>query len=126
MSSGVTFDAGALIAFEAGRRRMAVLVEEASTNGTPIAIPAGVLAQAWRRGAHQARLARLLRASSTEVVVLNQSAALKVGVRCAVSGVSDVVDVSVVVCARERGQPVVTSDPGDLHAIDPNLALLPV
>ena len=124
MSSGVTFDTGALIAFESGRRRMAVLVEEAAASDTQIAIPAGVLAQAWRGGARQARLARLLRASNTEVVVLNQRAALKVGVRCAASGVSDVVDVSVVVCARDRGQPVVTSDPGDLHAIDPNLKLL--
>ncbi|MCA1673064.1 MAG: PIN domain nuclease [Actinobacteria bacterium] len=124
MSSGVTFDTGALIAFESGRRRMAVLVEEAAASDTQIAIPAGVLAQAWRGGARQARLARLLRASNTEVVVLNQRAALKVGVRCAASGVSDVVDVSVVVCARDRGQPVVTSDPGDLHTIDPNLKLL--
>src|ERR671917_44778 len=112
VSSGVTFDTGALIAFVSGRRRMAVLVEEAAASETQIAIPAGVLAQAWRGGARQARLARLLRASNTEVVVLDQRAALKVGVRCATSGVSDVVDVSVVVCARDRGQPVVTSDPG--------------
>lgn len=48
MSSGVTFDTGALIAFESGRRRMAVLVEEAAASDTQIAIPAGVLAQAWR------------------------------------------------------------------------------
>lgn len=93
MSSGVTFDTGAL-------------------------------AQAWRGGAHEARLARLLRASNTDVVVLNRRTALKVGVRCAASGVSDVVDVSVVVCARDRGQSVVTSDPGDLGAIDPKLKLL--
>ena len=126
VSSGVTFDTGALLAFESGRRRLAVLVEEASASGAPIAIPAGVLAQAWRGGPRQARLARLLRASNTEVVVLNQRAALKVGVRCAASGASDVVDVSVVVCARERGQPVVTSDPGDLHAIDPSLKLIPL
>jgi hypothetical protein len=44
---------------------------------------------------------------------------------CAASGASDVVDVSVVVCARERGHPVVTSDPGDIAAIDPGLTLLP-
>jgi hypothetical protein len=35
-----------------------------------------------------------------------------------------VVDVSVVVCARERGHAVVTSDPDDLRAIDPKLELL--
>lgn len=124
MSSGVTFDTGALIAFAAGKRRMAVLVEEAAASGTPIAIPAGVLAQAWRGGARQVRLVRLLRASNTEVVALSQRVALKIGVRCASSGVSDVVDVSVVVCARDRAQPVITTDAGDLRAIDPNLTLL--
>ena len=121
--TGVTYDTGALIAFESGKRRMAVLVEEAAASGTPIAIPAGVLAQAWRGGTRQVRLARLLRASNTDVVVLNQRAALKIGVRCAATGVSDVIDVSVVVCARDREQPVITSDPGDLRAIDPNLTL---
>jgi predicted nucleic acid-binding protein len=124
MSRGVTFDTGALIAFEAGKRRMAVLIEEAVATGTPIAIPAGVLAQAWRGGARQVRLVRLLRASNTDVVALNQRAALQVGVRCAARGVSDVVDVSVAVCALDRGQPVITTDPDDLRAIDPNLTLL--
>lgn len=103
---------------------MAVLVEEAMANGTPIAIPAGVLAQAWRGGARQVRLARLLRASNTEVVALSQRVALKLGARCAASGVADVVDVSVVVCARYRAQPVITTDAGDLRAIDPDLTLL--
>ncbi|MDQ3989335.1 MAG: hypothetical protein M3291_09090 [Actinomycetota bacterium] len=82
---------------------MAVLVEEAAGSG---------------------RLAHLLQAPNTNVVVLNQRAALKVGVRCAASGASDVVDVSVLVRARDRGQPVVTSEPGDLLAIDPDLRLL--
>jgi hypothetical protein len=31
---------------------------------------------------------------------------------------------SVALCARERGHPVITSDPGDLRAIDPSLSLL--
>lgn len=122
--SGVTLDTGALIAFEAGKRRMAVLVEEAQASGSRLAIPAGVLAQAWRGGARQARIARLLRASSTTVVALDERTALRVGVRCAVSEVSDVVDASVVVCARDYGHPVVTSDPEDLHVIDPELTLL--
>lgn len=122
--SGVTLDAGALIALEAGKRRMAVLVEEAQSSGTRLAIPAGVLGQAWRGGGRQARLARLLRASTTDVVALDQRVAMKARTRCAASGTSDVIDASVVVCARERAHPVVTSDPEDLHAIDPKLTLL--
>ncbi len=122
--SGTTLDTGALIALEAGSPRMRALVRLALAEVTPLALPAGVLAQAWRASARQARLAQLLRASVTEVVILDRETALKVGGVCAASGASDVVDVSVVVCAQERGQPIVTSDPGDLAAIDPDLTLL--
>jgi hypothetical protein len=122
--SGTTLDTGALTALEAGSPRMRALVRLALAESTPLAIPAGVLARAWRASTRQARLAQLLRASITEVVVLDREIALKVGRMCAASGASDVVDVSVVVCARERGQPVVTSDPGDLAAIDSDLTVL--
>ena len=44
---------------------------------------AGVLAQAWRGGGRQARIARLLRASNTSVVPLDAKMALRVGARCA-------------------------------------------
>ena len=118
-------DTGALIALESGSPRMRALVRTALEAGMPLAVPAGVLAQAWRASARQARLAQLLRASVTEVVVLDRRTALSVGKLCAATGASDVIDVSVVVCARERGHPVVTSDPGDLAAIDPELTLLP-
>lgn len=122
-SGGATLDTGALIALEAGSRRMAVLVEEALAARATLAIPAGVLAQAWRGGARQARIARLLRATITSVVAVDQRAALRIGARCAATGATDVVDVSVVLCARDRHHTVVTSDPGDLRAIDPSLPL---
>jgi hypothetical protein len=41
-------------------------------------------------------------------------------------GSRQVVDVSVVVCARQREHSIVTSDADDLRAIDPNLSLVPV
>lgn len=122
--TGATLDAGALIALEAGSRRMAVLVEEALAERAVLAIPAGVVAQAWRGGARQVRVARLLRASVTSVVPLDERQALRVGARCAATGVADVVDVSVALCARDRGHPVVTSDPGDIRAADPALTLI--
>ena len=109
---------------ESGSRRMAVLIEEALAGRAELAIPAGVVARAWRGGAGQARIARLLRASVTSVVALDQRLALRVGARCAVTGISDVVDVSVALCARDRGHPVVTSDPGGIHAAEPSLRLL--
>jgi predicted nucleic acid-binding protein len=122
--TGITLDTGALIALESGSRRMAVLVEEALASRAELAIPAGVLAQAWRGGAGQARIARLLRASVTSVVPLDHRQALRVGARCASTGVADVIDVSVALCARDRGHAVVTSDPGDIRATEPSLLVL--
>jgi hypothetical protein len=117
-------DTGALIALESGSARMRALVRTALSGGLGLAVPAGVLAQAWRASARQARLAQLLRSSVTVVVALDRREALAVGKLRAQTGASDIVDVSVVVCARERGHSIITSDPDDLHAIDPALALL--
>jgi hypothetical protein len=35
-----------------------------------------------------------------------------------------VIDVSVAICASDRGHPVITSDPDDIAAIDPELKLV--
>jgi hypothetical protein len=58
------------------------------------------------------------------VVSLDARMALRVGARCAATRSADVVDVSVAICASDRGHPVITSDPGDIAAIDPALILL--
>ena len=102
---------------------MRELVKVALAERVPLAVPAGVLAQVWRASARQARLARLLGSPLVEVVPLDRSLALAVGKLCAETGVRDAVDVSVVVCARQRGHSVVTSDPEDLRRIDPELRL---
>lgn len=123
--TGATLDTGALIALESGSTRMAVLVEEALAGRAELAVPAGVLAQAWRGGGgRQARIARLLRASNTSVIPLDAKLALRVGARCAATRTADIVDVSVAICASGRGQPVITSDPDDIAAIDPALMLV--
>jgi hypothetical protein len=121
---GATLDTGALIALESGSTRMAVLVEEALAGRAELAVPAGVLAQAWRGGARQARIVRLLRASSTSVVPLDTKMAVRVGARCAITRTADIVDVSVALCASDRRHPVVTGDPDDIAAIDPALKLV--
>jgi hypothetical protein len=122
--TGATLDTGALIALEAGSTRMAALVEEALAGRVDLAVPAGVLAQAWRGGGRQARIARLLRASSTSIVPLDATMALRVGARCAAARMADIVDVSVAICASDRRHAVITSDPGDIAAIDPALTLV--
>jgi predicted nucleic acid-binding protein len=122
--TGLTLDTGALIALEAGSRPMALRVEQAMAVGAELAIPAGVVAQAWRGSARQARIAKLLQLKVTSVVALDTKLALRVGATCAATGSSDVVDVSVALCARDRGHSVVTTDPDDIAAIDPALTLL--
>lgn len=121
---GLTLDTGALIAIDAGSRPMALLVEQAIATEAELAIPAGVVARAWRGGTRQVRLAKLLQLQVASIVALDAKQALRVGARCASSGSADIVDVSVAICASDRGQPVVTSDPDDIAAIDPALVLV--
>jgi hypothetical protein len=123
---GVTFDTGALIALDRGDKRIISLLSRLEWNRARVSIPAGVLAQAWRNGRQQARLARLLDNEQTEEVPIDWKVARAVGIACGQFGVADVVDVSVVICARQRGDAVVTSDPDDLLQIDPKLRVFTV
>ena len=124
--SGVTLDAGALIAFERGRRDVDLILDRAVATDVRISIPAGALAQVWRDGARQARLARLLEGDHVDVVALDDRTARAIGQICRATGATDVVDISVVLCARMRRQAVVTSDPGDLLRIDPEMKVVTV
>jgi hypothetical protein len=126
-SSGLTLDAGALIAVERGNRRLRVLLDETERAGWPIAVPVGPLAQVWRDGARQAVLARFLNVTDgLEVVEWDAITARASGVLCGRTGTSDVVDASVVLCARERDHLVVTSDPEDFTVLDAQLTLIVV
>lgn len=118
---GLTLDTGALIQLERGDERVRSLLRHALEEDLPIAVPAGVLAQAWRGGPRQARIARLLADPAVRVAVLDDPTARAVGLLVARSGHSDVVDVSVVLCAAEHGDVVVTSDPDDLAVVSPDL-----
>ncbi|MDX2149919.1 MAG: PIN domain-containing protein [Bryobacteraceae bacterium] len=124
--SGITLDAGALIAVDRDHRRVIALLARAAERGARITIPATALAQAIRNPARQVRLTRLIRHVLTDVAPLHGPDATAVGILLARTGTSDVVDAHVVVCARRTGQPLLTSDPGDLRRIGPELRLLPV
>jgi predicted nucleic acid-binding protein len=117
-------DSGALIAFEGNDKRLRTLVELASGHGRTLHIPAGVVAQVWRDGRKQARLARLLGSNVVTVRPLDNAEAQAVGVICGQSHHDDVVDASVVLLARRLGARIVTSDPNDLRRIDPNIELV--
>jgi predicted nucleic acid-binding protein len=124
--SGVTLDAGALIALDRDDRRVVVLLARARETGATVTVPASALAQAVRRPERQARLSRLIRQPTTRVASLDRVDATSVGRLLAASGTSDIADAHVVICARRADQPVVTSDPGDLSKLDPALTLVVV
>ncbi|HEV3095382.1 MAG TPA: hypothetical protein VGY30_12860 [Solirubrobacteraceae bacterium] len=122
--SGLTLDAGALIALERKDERMKALLERMLTQpDATIHIPAGVVAQAFRDGSKQVRLMRLLKKPQTRVVALELENAQAVGVLLGVRGAHDVIDASVVLCARRYRQPVVTTDPEDLRRLDAKVEL---
>jgi predicted nucleic acid-binding protein len=122
--SGVTFDAGGLIALDRGDRRALVLVARAIERGLRVTVPATALAQAIRKPARQVRLARLIRQACTDLVALDGPDATAVGLLLARTGTADVIDAHVVICAQRAGQAVVTSDAGDLRRIAPGLPLV--
>jgi predicted nucleic acid-binding protein len=121
---GVTLDAGALIALDRNDRRVVVLLARARETGARVTIPATALAQAVRRPDRQVRLGRLIRQPATDVIALDRVDATNIGRLLAASGTSDIADAHVVICARRSNQQVVTSDPGDLRALDPALRLI--
>jgi len=122
--SGVTLDAGALIALDRSNRRILVLLARARELGARVTVPATALAQAMRRPRTQVRLARLIRQPTTDLRSLDGVDATSVGVLLAASGTRDIADAHVVICARRASQAIVTSDPDDLRRLDPSATLV--
>jgi predicted nucleic acid-binding protein len=112
--SGVTYDAGALIAAERDSKSVWSLHRELLEQELYPTLPTVVLGQVWR-GGPQARLSRFLRGCLIEPFTEPQ--ARSAGKVLAASGGRDLVDGAVVVSALDRGDLVVTSDPDDLRRI---------
>jgi hypothetical protein len=124
-TTGLTLDAGALLALDHPAKAIAMQARltEAVRRGGTICVPVSAIAQAWR-SSRQVRLARLLKSRDIDVAVMTQNVARSVGLLCARSGHDDVIDVHVALCARERGHAVITSDPGDISRVDPALPVI--
>ena len=122
MTTGVVLDAGAFIALERRDRTMVALAKRFVDASTPLATSAGVVAQVWRGGdGHQVPIAYLLR--RTTVFDLTHSIARVLGKILGELGQSDVVDAHIVFLSRQRGWPVLSSEPDDLLALDPGLVV---
>jgi predicted nucleic acid-binding protein len=123
---GLTLDAGALIAFERNDRRLVALIARSLERGDSFAVPAGVVGQVWRDGRRQVRLARFLAAAAVTIVPLDDHRARVAGQLCGIRGTTDVIDASVVLCAKARGHRIVTSDVEDIRRLDPAASVIAV
>jgi hypothetical protein len=112
---GVTYDTGALLAAERNDRRMWALHAGFLAEEVVPTVPAPVLAQAWRGGAKQASLSRLL--ALCEIEPMSEDQARAVGHLAARSRHDDVVDLAVVEGALRRRDAIVTSDRDDIQSI---------
>lgn len=106
-------DAGFLISIDRGERAARNLLVALARRGQPLRTTHPVLAQVWRDGASQARLASFLR--SVEVLPLDDGKPL--GRLLAASGTTDVVDAHLVLLAVRFGDAVLTGDPDDLGRV---------
>ena len=121
--NGLVLDAGAFIGLEHRKRHVVALFERARVRSIPMVTSAAVVGQVWRGHRRQAPVALVLNWPNLEVLDLTAAHGRLIGQILAASGAADVIDAHVVLLARERGWPAVTTDRGDLGRIDPTLTL---
>jgi predicted nucleic acid-binding protein len=102
---------------------MRALVRLAALHARRLIVPAPVVSQVWRDGSRQVALSRFLKMDLVEVPPLDEARARTVGALCGRAGTRDVVDAMVALTARRENAVVVSSDPEDLQALDPGLAI---
>jgi hypothetical protein len=110
----IVLDSGALIALERGDRLLRGCVFLAEQNQVRLTTSAAVVAQVWRGGARQARLARLLGGDLVSELPLDGLASRRIGVLASATQASDVVDGHVALIALDRDAEVLTSDALDI------------
>lgn len=112
----LVYDAGALIAAEAGDRFMVGLHRRSIDRQRVTIVPSPALTQVWRGGGRrQARLAFLLRACVIHTP--GEAVAKLAGTLLGRTGTSDAVDALVVATAALVSAEIVTSDPRDLRVL---------
>jgi predicted nucleic acid-binding protein len=123
--AGLTLDAGALIAYERGDDRIREILAVAYARGLVPTIPAIVLAEVWRGDARDARVARLLKASSIEAV--DERLARTAGSLRRRTPGSGTIDACIAVGVRRRRDAIATTDPNDMRTLlGPGFTILAV
>jgi hypothetical protein len=129
--AGLVLDAGALIGIERNSGPARTALGHFHATRRRVVVPTPVLAQVWRDGRQQARLARYMRVGpdgngGPEVLPMDGWIARRAGELCGLTGTADVVDAAVVVIARSQGLAVLTGDPKDLLRLDPRLPVITI
>jgi predicted nucleic acid-binding protein len=123
--AGLTLDAGALIAYERGDERIREILAVAYARGLVPTIPAIALAEVWRGGPKDARVARLLKACSVETV--DERLARAAGRLPRATPGAGTIDACIAVGVNKRGDTVATSDADDMQRLlGPGFTILAV
>jgi predicted nucleic acid-binding protein len=117
---GLTFDTGALIGLERRRHAIRKVFATAIEHRVPIVVPAVVIAEWWRRGAHEQQRTEVLRAVVVEALGVHV-ARLAGGAVGRIPG-AGTIDAIVMASASQRGDIVYTSDPDDLTRLRDGVA----
>lgn len=110
----LVLDAGALLAVERGDREVIALIKRERIAGRIPVTHGGVVGQAWRGGARQALLARLL--PGVEVQPLGEALGRRAGQLLARTKTTDVIDAAIALLASD-GDELMTSHPTDLRRL---------
>ena len=106
-------DAGFLISVDRSERSAHAFLSAASGSDLALHTTQPVVAQVWRGGSRQARLAAFLKT----IVIHPLDDGRSVGQLLAQTKTSDVVDAHVVITALRLGHDILTGDPGDLTTL---------
>lgn len=107
-------DSGALIALERNDRAMWRRYKALMLAGQTPVTHGGIVAQAWRGGPRQARLAKAL--DGIDVRALDGELGRSAGELLARAGTADAIDAALALLA-EDGDEIATSDPDDLASL---------
>lgn len=106
-------DAGFLVSVDRGERIAQEFLAAAARHNTPLHSTEPVVAQVWRDGSRQARLARFLAAIAVHPLDDGRT----IGGILARSGTAGVVDAHLVSVAIRIGEPILTADVGDIGRV---------
>lgn len=111
----VSFDSGVLIALDRGDEAAWAWLRRAVERRQPPLVSAAAIAEAWRNGAKQARLARALRACDLQDV--SERLARTAGEALAEVTDADTVDALIAASAATEGALLLTGDQDDMQLL---------